>query len=351
MECLTPRLSQIPTGSWYCRVCITNHQASAQNVNAETIEHDIESSAEGDAPRIIRTRATERIRAAIMTRGELLSSEEETPVQPQPGPSRIRSTLERVRRALKRGTRKRRKRRVRRTARTTVEEYDINSGDEKFPIKRTTRGRVVKRKRKTKKRRVKKKTTKQSCGAFSIPNQIGPKTGINAMRYNAGIPTVRLFEPSNNLEYFSDDGNDEMEPVAVYRQNASRDVLTAMQGAPHRIGTNRTLLKRKIIEPMQNSSAFNILDSIMESQEKWHSKNGISDSCVLKGGRPVFNRKDVKNAGRKPEVHQAPLNGTSNNGTTSVAVSGQQSNNNHATGVENRTTGQSVDASNETHQR
>lgn len=348
MDCLTPRLSQVPVESWYCRVCATNRQAGTQNVNnQEAIEDGIESSAESDTPRIIRTRATERIRAAIMTRGELLSSESEAeqPAQPQPGPSRIRTTLERVRRALKRGTRKRRRRRARRTTRSVVQEYDINSGDEKFPIKRT-RGRVIRRKRKTKKRRTKKKSTKQSC-KFTIPNQNNLNAGINAIRYNAGIPTVRLFEPANNLEYFSDEGNDEMEPVPVYRQNASRDVLTAIQGA-HRVGVNRTLLKRKIIEPIHTSASLNILDSIMESQEKWHSKSGLSDSCILKGGRPVFNSKGFKAPTNRPEVTQAPLNGTSNNGSTSVAPV-QQSNNNHSTPDTTRTSGQSVDAS-ETHQ-
>lgn len=350
MDCLTPRLREIPAGSWYCRLCVTNHQANSQNVsnaNQEAIQDDIDSSAESDTPRIIRTRATERIRAAIITRGELFSSESEVerPAQAQPGPSRIRTTLERVRRALKRGTRKRRRRRARRATRTTIEEYDVNSGDEKFPIKRSTRGRVVKRKRKTKKRRTKKKSTKQSC-KFTIPNQNNTNTGINAMRYNAGIPTVRLFEPSNNLEYFSDDGNDEMEiePIPVYRQNATRDVLTAMQVNHHRIGANRTLLKRKIIEPIHTSSSINILDSIMESQEKWHSKNRLSDACILKGGRPVFNGKglnDQGRPGRRPDVTQAPLNGTGNNGTT-VATGHQP---NYSTQGENRSSEHVVDAS------
>ncbi|XP_063696784.1 PHD and RING finger domain-containing protein 1 [Culicoides brevitarsis] len=331
MDCLTPRLSEIPAGSWYCRLCVTNQEVGAQIVqNHEALGHlDGIDSDEADMPRIIRTRATERIRAAIMTRSDLLSDSEaeqatQAVSQPQPGPSRIRTTLERVRRALKRGTRKRRKRRTRRTAKrsTVVEEYDINSGDEKFPIKRTTRGRrVVRRKRKTKKRR----TANQSC-AFTIPNPSNSAAGINAMRYNAGVPTVRLFEPANNLEYFSDDENEEiMEAAPLTRQNASRDVLTAIQGM-HRIGVNRNLLKRKVIAPpiQSSSSAVNLLDSIMENQEKWHSKKGVSDSCVLKGGKPVFNGKSENPSRNRPEIAQAALNGTGSNGTT---INNQETNN------------------------
>lgn len=346
MECLTPRLREIPAGSWYCRLC-ANHR-SAENVSNDDPTAinagDDEIESESETPRIIRTRATERIRAAIITRGELFSSEseeEETPAQPQPGPSRVRSTLDRVRRALKRVTRKRRRRRAtRRTTRSTnIEEYDVNSGDEKFPIRRSTRGRVVKRKRKTKKRRTKKKssTSKQSC-AFTMPR--GTNFGVNAMRYSAGIPTVRLFEPANNLEYFSDDGNDEIEiePTPVHRINASLDVLTAMR-SNYRVGTNRNLLKRKLIEP--TTAPVNILDSIMESQEKWHSKNRLSDTCVLMHGRPVFN-KNVKN--NIPQVTHAPLNGTNNapvnlgtNNFVTESRGGEHVDANHGTTTENTT--------------
>uniref|UniRef100_A0A336LMZ6 CSON005998 protein n=1 Tax=Culicoides sonorensis TaxID=179676 RepID=A0A336LMZ6_CULSO len=347
MECLTPRLREVPLGSWYCRRCITSRESAA---NEAAVEEEIESSAESDAPlmRVIRTRASERIRAAIITRGDLLESdsqdEEETPAQPQAGPSRIRSTLERVRRALKRGTRKRRRRRAtRRTTRTAVEEYDVNSGDEKFPIKRSSRtGRVIKRKRKTKKRRTKKKSQKNTC-KFSISRD-NNDAGINAMRYNSGIPTVRLFEPANNLDYFSDEENDEMpiEPTPVHRIPATGDVLTAIR-MNNRIGANRNLLKRKmIIEPIHHSSA-NILDSIMESQEKWHSKNGLSNVCTLKGGKPVFNNNNNKKGispNNRPEINQAPLNGTTNNGTSAFSGGQQQ---NYSTRNENQRNQNAVD--------
>ena len=81
MDCLAPALLEIPSGSWYCDNCFASDASSvaddAENLNHLIAELEMEIGVPEtrlrvrrieETPRITRTRQSERIRAAIMSR-------------------------------------------------------------------------------------------------------------------------------------------------------------------------------------------------------------------------------------------------------------------------------------------
>lgn len=78
MDCLNPPLTEVPTGSWYCDNCFASELSSGEddiNQLIEELETEIgipetrlRVRRVDDQPRITRTRQSERIRAAILSR-------------------------------------------------------------------------------------------------------------------------------------------------------------------------------------------------------------------------------------------------------------------------------------------
>ncbi|XP_055853117.1 uncharacterized protein LOC129916926 isoform X2 [Episyrphus balteatus] len=301
IDCLTPALSEIPEGSWYCDNCFDSENESDMADDLTELYADIRDMGipetrlrvtEVHQPRILRTRQNERIRAAILSRTR--ASTRNQNVAAAPSTSRSASTSSRTTRTVRNSSRTtarvpktRRRRRRRARQRTYVVEYDLNNYDEKFAIKTTKR--VIKRRRRKRTRRtaLSQRQAEILCGerrtaSKRLAEQLGVKSTDRDARAAASTQNFSLFGNSNDLEYFSDsdDGGIENQIEISTGGGGSTAVQTSVRISNFRSHRGKKgLLSRLEREPP--SSTPDLLSNIMDLQDRWHNASRHMDAVRI----------------------------------------------------------------------
>lgn len=204
MECLVPALEEVPTEFWYCDDCFASSgdndsgdELALQEEIAELMDEvrdfgipesrlRIRTEVAPTAPRILRTRQSERIREAILARTNRRGFREATREVPpedvvaMPGPSRLHTSVRIVRSmntpgpsrttqrpTTRRSSAPRTRRRVNR--KTVVVEYDVDHEDDKFAIKTKKLYKKIKRRRKKKRKTVSNRSRRCEIEFDSFP--------------------------------------------------------------------------------------------------------------------------------------------------------------------------------------
>ncbi|XP_049821417.1 PHD and RING finger domain-containing protein 1 isoform X2 [Aethina tumida] len=329
--CLTPPLDEVPAGRWYCNDCSADdvvdreislfeiqmlfddqvnmiqpterrrNQSSRYQYSilgrlykrlvvrckrlaliSHTLQHISRPSIFLIDRLIPRTRQSERVRRQIQTNrmNQSLRLQQEMPSTSSGADNSIhlsdgvtsttsRRTAGTARKPRKKKTRKtKRRRRVFEVDEATGEMVEVKRKKRKSRAKTRRRNRVVARPKTVKKRLA---AQLGICAPKSVPQNLPdvrvPSTTANSigvMRHQAGIPALHLFGQNHELDYFSDediDGSD----ILVRRAPNHSDVA-AMR---------RTARRKAVVIPCTVSSSSDLLDSIMDSQERLHSRNTV----------------------------------------------------------------------------
>lgn len=314
LYCLSPPLAEVPQGSWYCDNCFSSEENDSENDVAALIE-DVRDLGEPStrlrtinrtAPRITRTRQSERIRAAVITR--ISRNRVLDPEQPSTssGYGSIIDTITRrisrkpaVRRVAKRRKYKRRTRRVKKT----VIEYGIDQENNKFPIEVSSRV-VKRRKRKAKRCRAMQPSSSRS---FGDSNLVRGRRGRPDLL--SAAPKLTILGNSNQLDYFSSDNDSGDETGSTNTARVSNGSTLVQTVTRPRIGSTRLLNRQKSIalnstnSPIVNNSPIDLLSSIMETQDRWHATTS-KNVKIGPDGQLILDKKEkvAEKISKKPEI-------------------------------------------------
>ena len=288
MECLNPPLTEIPEGEFFCDNCFQSSDEDLDDQEVNDLLNDLRDIGgmmesrfrrriQGQ-PRIPRTRQSERIRGEIMRRiaTSVASAVAPREIEIAPGPSRRSTGSTRTGRET---VRKRKKRRTRRRIiKKIISEYDVDNKDEKFAMKKKIIYKKLKRRRKGR------RTARRSRANRSLEAADNEADAISRRRVDAGIPTLSIMGNPNTLDYFSDDDED-----------IGNDGSVATQSMSQRFNQTNALRRRQAIKAgfeANQSNPLDLLDTIMESQERWHSRNGLKNVKIRGNGALVFNNNE-----------------------------------------------------------
>lgn len=320
MDCLSPPLSEVPDGSWYCDNCVDSQdEEDDEDEDLNMLYEDIRDMGIPEArlrvreiqqPRILRTRQNERIRAAIMrhTRSNVsrlqTTTTTTTTSSSQRGRPRLTTTTTTTRRtttnasrsasrSVRKPTRKRRRRRGARQ-RTYVVEYDVNNFDEKFAIKATKKV-IRRRRRKVRSSKKSKKVTNANGERMTASRRLAEQLGVKpdpkfTSHLSGSSAGLSLTGGANDLEYFSDSdtgGNIESEIHIETGQGTAVQTSVRISNYGSQRSRKGLLLGRlkpnHIPEPVANRDNANtdILSSIMDMQDRWHSASRNLESVHI----------------------------------------------------------------------
>ncbi|KAK9739931.1 Ring finger domain [Popillia japonica] len=287
LECLTPPLSDVPAGLWFCRDCGPGDESNVFDVyEVQILLEDAHTLGWPSGPRprnttrlVPRTLQSERVRARVIThRNQRQRNENELPQQQvrnriQPGPS---STADRNRSASSNTRAGRRRIRVR---------YEIDQvTGERIAIETKIKRKKKKNRRQRERARMAAQAAKSVKGRLAAqlgicPNNRqgfvesirGPNStnSIGYQRSQAGIPQLHLFGPREELDYYG--GTESEEDIS------NADLLIRRRPQPSDVTLFRRAARRKaIVAPITHQRGdTNLLDSILDSQSKFHSKNSV----------------------------------------------------------------------------
>uniref|UniRef100_A0A182QZ16 PHD and RING finger domain-containing protein 1 n=1 Tax=Anopheles farauti TaxID=69004 RepID=A0A182QZ16_9DIPT len=416
MECLNPPLLEIPSGSWYCDCCFASGSDEDDNELQDLLDdlNEIGGMRESrlrqriHSPlRIVRTRQSERIRAAILTRAAAAvrlnivhSSPDGGGTTAAAGPSTVAAARARLLaagssahggsssssslvavaqppRARKTVKRKRRRRTRRKILSMIISEYDVDddggvggsagADGQKFAIKRK---KLYSTLRKLRKKRAKRRKTSSGVGGsgrrrsaataaaaaalagnegtagelLATTNAMG--SALQRQRIGAGITPLKIFGGRNDLDYFSDD--DDEEEGGSSGTGAAGSMLVA-GGAAMGSRLRNVLGRRRVLKSGFESFSTpspggggrggggggggggtaagsgagpDLLGSILASQERWHSREGLRN-VRINGGKIIFPTDETTPEQRR----QAPpaMNVAANTpGTSTATVGGEE---------------------------
>lgn len=281
MDCLTPPLEEVPAGDWFCSACSLLNRTTSRN---EPIESRL----------IPRTMHSERVRHNVETqRRQYTFIDIFDPDQPSTSSGFASNDVivikDSPKKALKRTVKKRvtskrktvRKKRRKTTRRKYTTEYEIcqETGAKiavrkLVPTKRKSSKRKTKRKIKGKsKKRKATSSSKKHCSSKNSERE--PQEVVQST-----ASTLHLFGRPNELDYFSDDSEDEQPPIV------NKPIITKVS-TKLVSSLNKPEPKKRVIVPASSSSNF--LDSILESQEQWHSKR---TPFQMSGGKIIIKNKN-----------------------------------------------------------
>nr|XP_023012736.1 serine/arginine repetitive matrix protein 2 isoform X1 [Leptinotarsa decemlineata] len=291
LYCLTPPLEEVPTGQWFCNECLNDSNGGYYEVylhfgSPPRIERVDRPDGRPSSTRLIpRTRQSERVRRRIQSirqQNASLDTVERQSLQTTELSVTVTSSTS-TRRSKKKRKKSRRKRSTRKTQVRIVYEIDEVTGEtvavEKRSRKSTRRRKARNNRSREGRPTIKPKTVKKRlaqqlgiCAPRSVPQNLPdvkvpntPNT-IGGMRYQAGIPTLHLFGQNNDLDYFSGDEEDYSPGSQLLARRApNQSDVSAMR---------RTMRRKTMVTlPETVSSSTDLLDSILSSQEQFHSRN------------------------------------------------------------------------------
>lgn len=361
MDCLTPRLTQIPEGSWYCDNCF-DPSAESDDVSEDLnlLYEDIRDMGipqaalrvtELQQPRILRTRQNERIRAAILRATRSRAPIETTTTTTRSAgtsrgrgrPSSRTTTTTTTRTTVPSTTRRKssRRRRRRTRKRTYVVEYDLNNFNEKFAIKTTKK---IIRRRRRKRRASARNTVCTSTGgrmtaSKRLAEQMGVKKDPTYTSHLSGTSAgLSLFGGANDLEYFSDSDNGGVEHEIQVEAGHGTALQTSIRIS--NFGSQRArkgiLLgrlqgnnRRSVVSDLPTQTAAptsgDLLSSIMNIQDRWHNAARHMENVHIRADGTLQLPKGGINTN---DINSSSTNGNSNPPQTSrnpVSSSEQQS--------------------------
>ncbi|XP_054270234.1 PHD and RING finger domain-containing protein 1-like isoform X2 [Macrosteles quadrilineatus] len=340
MECLYPPLEYVPIEEWYCPECAPQYRRGRSEGGSRRHQRDEpgpeQEEEDGDDDlvplshfRLIpRTRQSERVRRNVRRNNQQVDAPAPTTSSGVESGGRIRA----------RATTRPRRRTNTQTRRTGVRIKRIVTDDGVIEV-------ILKCKKKGKKRRGRKKRSKKTVLSLktakgrlaarlgmckpkitkqTIPETVNKQeissTPINYQRYQAGIPTLDLFGRRDQLDYFSvSEGEDDIGSMeggvgVLSRTRVARpiDRLLHRKKAAS-ILTSKSPKKSVKIDSLSSPAGPSLLDSILDSQALWHSKQteikSNSDGTlkvVPKGGAlKEENKVDVKKA--TAPVKESPM--------------------------------------------
>ncbi|XP_011185636.1 protein split ends [Zeugodacus cucurbitae] len=367
MDCLTPRLTQIPEGSWYCDNCF-DPMTDSDNVSEDLnmLYEDIRDMGipqaalrvtELQQPRILRTRQNERIRAAVLrTTRSRARIETTTTTTTSAGTGRGRgrprnsttttttTTTTRTTRpsTIRRKPSRRRRRRTRK--RTYVVEYDLNNFDEKFAIKTTKK--IIRRRRRKRRASARNSgrtnTGERMTASKRLAEQMGVKKDPTYTSHLSGTSAgLSLFGGANDLEYFSDSDNGGIEHEIQVETGHGTALQTSIrisnfgsQRARKGIllgrlqGNNRSSVLPDLPPQTAAPTSGDLLSSIMDMQDRWHNAaRHMENVHISADGTLQLPSGGISNS-NAIESNSSSANGDSNPGQTSrnpVSANEQQS--------------------------
>ncbi|XP_060525173.1 PHD and RING finger domain-containing protein 1 isoform X2 [Cylas formicarius] len=326
LYCLTPALTDVPEGIWYCNDCITLDRPLSDIDPDEVIGlwDDAEMMLNRDgwntsqrlrSLRLVpRTTQTERVRRRIAN-NRTRRRRNETPAaanddeHQQPSTSsgvvaddRVSSTS--GKKTKKRSARQRRKRRsARKPTYRTVYEIDSVTG-EAVPVKKRVRSKKYKkykRNKAMKSTRTRLVDQLRACAPRRLPN--APEN-LSDIRHRAGIARLDIFGHANRLDYFSDSENDDVE--------VERGILLSRRAVVDATRRRGRLKAAAVADVVVSSTTDDVLGSIMETQERFHSKNAIMSVLDSSGKLQIDRRKresnnnNIVNGNNSYAVRQTP---------------------------------------------
>lgn len=346
MECLTPSLSDVPAGLWFCPDCGSGEEDNLIDIyevhllleDAQTLGWPTGPRNRNTTTRLVpRTRQSERVRARVIThrneRQRNANQQQQTQRGLLPGPSTSTDGNQPI---VGRHNR-RRKRRTNKPKIKITYEIDQVTG-ERIAIETKVRRRKRRNRRQRNRARMVAQAAKSVKGRLAA--QLGicvPRTNtqnvvevraagnntnsIGYLRSQAGIPTLNLFGRRDDLDYYG--GTDSEEEIS-----SSANVLIRRRPHSSDVALFRRAARRKaIVAPVvQPQSSTNVLDSILDIQSKFHAKNSVlsinQDGSVKidnKVGRSINNsdnnnnkKKDKENGSLKNENRRINLNDYAN---------------------------------------
>ncbi|KAI4458625.1 phd and ring finger domain-containing protein 1 [Holotrichia oblita] len=304
LECLTPPLSDVPAGLWFCPECGPGDEDDVVDVyEVQILLEDAHTLGWPSGPRarnttrlVPRTRQSERVRARVIThRNQRQRNENELPQQQarngsQPGPS---SSTDRNR--SNHGARNRSRRpkiRIR---------YEIDQiTGERIAIETKIRRRKRKNRRQRERARMAAQAAKSVKGRLAAQLGIYPNNrqglvetsrasdstnSIGYQRSQAGIPALHLFGPREELDYYG--GTESEEDIS------SANLLIRRRPQASDVALFRRAARRKaIVAPIAHQpESTNLLDSILDIQSKFHSKNSVMS--LNQDGSVKIDSKDI----------------------------------------------------------
>ncbi|KAJ8956760.1 hypothetical protein NQ314_006634 [Rhamnusium bicolor] len=267
LYCLTPPLENIPGGAWFCNDCspddVYNSEIELYEIqllldDAETVERPQGRLRNQSARLIPRTRQSERVRRQIANNRHQ-SSINNSQLEHLSTSSNLEDSLL----------------------------VDVVSSSTSRPRRHKRAERPIVRPKTVKKRLAVQlgicapRTVPQSLPDVKIQNNSSNTLGD--MRYQAGIPTLHLFGQANELDYFSD-GEDYLSgPQLLVRRAANQSDISA----------TRSIARRKAVLAPAVSSSTDLLDSILSSQEQFHSRN--ASYSIDSSGNFKIERRNIQN--------------------------------------------------------
>lgn len=287
MNCLENPLTEIPRGNWYCDNCFSSEDDSDVAEEVDFLNDDIEENGGLTLTRlrfsrsspISRTRQSQRIVSAIRRIRDSNSEEEEATEPPEPTPST--STSRGTNRTQTTTRRKKRKRTRRRRYRTVITEYDVDS-DDKFAMKtRKIRRKIRRRRRKQAKSRPGRRSRDNDKNLSCLKNSNA--FDLQYRRAAAGITNFNIFEPSNQLDFVSDDANDDSD---MYSEMSGRGEVGVMSraravSAIHNGNLKKNLVNKRVLQNIPTTSSVNLLDTILQQQEMWLAKDAFKKNFTV----------------------------------------------------------------------
>jgi PHD and RING finger domain-containing protein 1 len=154
----------------------------------------------------------------------------------------------------------------------------VDNKDEKFALKK----KIIYKKLK---RSVRRKRRSGRRANRSVEMAEGGDAELNRKRIDAGIPRLSIMGNPNALDYFSDDDEEMADTTA--------SGPTAVQSMGQRFRQTNALRRRQAVKlgfEANQSNPLDLLDTIMESQQRWHSKNGLKNVKIRSNGALVFDQ-------------------------------------------------------------
>ncbi|VEN39205.1 unnamed protein product [Callosobruchus maculatus] len=276
MYCLEPPLDSVPEGAWYCPGCQSGiHLLSMVVVMPGSRSGRYTQSTRTNNRSVPRTRQTERVRRQIASNRQQNSQQNDSGISASASSSLQNSVSSSTSNRTKRTKKHKKSKKKSRSQLRFKTVYEI---DEATGLTIAVQKRQVRRRQKSA-RKVKKKSAKGriarqlGLGANSAApqNSIGPSCQpdtISGLRHQAGIPTLHLFGRANELDYFSEPEEEyEVGPQLLTRRAPNQSDVAAV----------RRLTRRKAMVDLPAASAVSsstdLLGSILNSQEQFHSRN------------------------------------------------------------------------------
>lgn len=285
MDCLTPILVEVPAGDWFCPTCaiLQNRVLDSHNTDnvrriprtmlGERVRHNVESQRCTRQYSLINIFDHDQpsTSSGFFSNGVIVIED-----SPRKTPKKRVTTR-------KKRTVKKKRRKVTRRRKYKIEYEICQKTGEKVKVKKLISTKRKSTKRKTKRKTKGKSTRRRRKTASPEKKSSSSKRSEKQTEVvQSSANSLHLFGRRNELDYFSDDS--EEEPIPKEKPKPKPHTLVS-HSLNKTVSTPKS--KPRIITPA--SSSTDLLDSIMKSQEQWHSKK---TSFELSGGKLVVKNKN-----------------------------------------------------------